>query len=64
MTKQEQELWAMFQEFDDFQKYVDLMEHRSNIAKDSHCPYCGYKTLEPISLTHSECKTCNKIIEI
>ncbi len=58
------DLWLMHQEEKEFMEFIEMMEHRSNIAKETPCPHCGYKTLTPISLSESKCETCNNITEI
>lgn len=58
------DLWTIQKEEDEFIEFIELMEHRSNIAKETPCPYCGNKSLEPISLEESQCETCNNIFTI
>lgn len=48
----------------DFYNFIEMMEHRSLIAKENACPNCGYKTLEPISISESKCETCEQTFKI
>lgn len=65
----QQDLWTLYeqeqnQHENEFLEFIEMMEHRSSISRETPCPNCGHKALEPISLSESTCENCNKTFEI